>query len=242
MKWIAAVALAATALTAWAQPAPELPGFTRPRELGPEPRPAPAYPAPAPAPARAALSIDYAQHPQGATLVAVRAPDGTPCRIADERGLVAEGGAPLTVRAHPGALYRVEILPPGRPPLTGEVAASAGQVATTWAAVPLLPAPPPPVAGPAPMDPDAFDGLLQSLGRGPEVRQLERVRAAARRNYFLVNQVLDLLDAFTFGSSKLRVLELTRDRILDREHERRILERFSFPPERERARQLLARG
>jgi hypothetical protein len=37
------------------------------------------------------------------------------------------------------------------------------------------------------------------------------------------------------------VVDITRDRILDREHEGRILERFTFPPERERVRSILAR-
>ena len=220
MKRIAAVALAAAAVSVSAQ------------------TPAPPYPPPAPA--RPALGVDYAPHPQAATLVSVRAPEGTPCRIADERGLVAEGGAPLTVRAHPGALYRVEIRPAGRPPLSGEVAASAGQVASAWA--PLALPPPRPVARPEPMDPDAFDDLLQALGRGgPEGQLLERVRSAARRNYFVVEQVLDLLDAFTFGNSRVKVVEVTHERILDREHEGRILDRFTFPPERERVQRILTR-
>jgi hypothetical protein len=92
------------------------------------------------------------------------------------------------------------------------------------------------------MAPDAFEGLLRALGLGgPEPRLLERVEAAARRNYFVVDQVLDLIDVFTFGASKVRVVGITHDQILDREREGRILERFTFPLERERVQRILGR-
>jgi len=91
-----------------------------------------------------------------------------------------------------------------------------------------------------PIDPAAFDGLLQSVRRGGFAdAQLEIVRAAAPVNYFTVDQVVSLMKAIPFDDTRIEVAVLLYPRIVDPDRWFKVFDAFAFSQSGQTLRQRL---
>ena len=96
---------------------------------------------------------------------------------------------------------------------------------------------PPPERG---MPAAEFRALRQSIkAEGFENQQLNVLQSAARRSQFTVEQVGQLIDLFDFSSGKVRVVEITRPRIVDRENLYQLFSHFTFDSDKEKVKHLL---
>ncbi len=98
----------------------------------------------------------------------------------------------------------------------------------------------PELENPPEMEASAFSKLLLSLSEHnlPKAK-LPVIEMAAYRNSFNCTQIVQLLDQFNFSRYKLRVLEILRYRIIDRENDFFILSAFQRGFDKKRASQLL---
>ena len=71
--------------------------------------------------------------------------------------------------------------------------------------------------------------------------RLRVLRSACQDGYFLVGQVKQLLDLYSFGDDKLKALEILAPQILDRENSFQLYQAFEFDGERDQARAILQR-
>ena len=90
------------------------------------------------------------------------------------------------------------------------------------------------------MSADDFASLLEAVnGAGFADEKVGVIATAAQRHLFTVSQVGKLIDAMSFSGEKLEVLELTRDRLVDRGNAFKLLERFTFSGDKQKAQALL---
>lgn len=100
----------------------------------------------------------------------------------------------------------------------------------------------PGTAAAEPMPAPRFDALLRSIEREAfPTRALRTLELALDDQRFTVGQVRRLMAVFPFGSDRLRVMELTVPRLVDRNDAFQLLEAFDFEMERDQARALLER-
>ncbi len=94
----------------------------------------------------------------------------------------------------------------------------------------------------APMPPPRFDALVRSLEREAfPSRALRTLELALDDERVSLSQVRRLMALFPFGSDRLRVLELTVPRLVERRDAFQLLEGLDFEIERDQARALLER-
>jgi len=72
-----------------------------------------------------------------------------------------------------------------------------------------------------------------------ENQQLNVLQSAARRAQFTVEQVGELIDLFDFSSGKVKVVEITRPRIVDRENLFQLYSHFTFDSDKDKVKHLL---
>jgi len=105
----------------------------------------------------------------------------------------------------------------------------------------------PPPAPPAPPQPQVYpisEDQLQSLVRAINKEsfgdgKLRVLESAAPSQYFLVPQVMKLLQKFSFGEDKLDAIRVLWPRVLDRENAYQLYQAFSFPSEKEQLREII---
>lgn len=97
---------------------------------------------------------------------------------------------------------------------------------------------------PAPqvLDAVAFQALLASLDRESWDDGLRALDAASGTGLFSVAQVTEILGRFPFSKHKLMAMRSVRDRIADRSNEPRLDAAFTFDPDKEALRRILAGG
>ena len=100
-------------------------------------------------------------------------------------------------------------------------------------------APPAPVVAAGMPDAD-FEALLEAVEAASfSEEKTGVVETAAQGHVFTVAQVGRLVDAMSFSADKLRVVELTRGRLVDRQNAFKLLERFTFSADKQKAQALL---
>jgi Domain of unknown function (DUF4476) len=72
--------------------------------------------------------------------------------------------------------------------------------------------------------------------------KLAVIEQATTSNFFLVAQVDRLIRSLSFSADKLRALELTAPRIVDRGNAFALFEGFTFTADKQRAREILKRN
>jgi len=98
--------------------------------------------------------------------------------------------------------------------------------------------PPPPVE--LGMPAAEFRALKQAIeSESFEKQQLNVLQSAARRAQFTVEQVGQLIDLFSFSSGKVKVVEITRPRIVDRENLYQLYSHFTFDSDKDKVKHLL---
>lgn len=126
-------------------------------------------------------------------------------------------------------LWTFEPVPVRRPPVV------------TQPPPPAYPPPPPPVY--APMDQASFQALLDAVGNEAfSKNKLDVIEHAASAANFSVAQVKSIIEALSFSADKLRALELTATRIVDRQNAFQIYASFTFSSDKARAKEILQRA
>lgn len=105
---------------------------------------------------------------------------------------------------------------------------------------PQRPPQPPPPPQVYPISENQLQSLVrainkESFGDG----KLRVIEAAAPTQYFVVPQVMKLLQRFSFGEDKLNAVRLLWPRVLDRENSFQLYQAFNFPSEKEELRRII---
>jgi hypothetical protein len=105
---------------------------------------------------------------------------------------------------------------------------------------PQRPPPPPPVPAVQPITDAQLDQLMKAIGRESfGDAKLRVLSSAAPTQYYLVPQVLKVLQRFSFGADKLEAMRVLWPRVLDRENAYQLYGAFSFQGEKEQLRQII---
>jgi hypothetical protein len=103
-------------------------------------------------------------------------------------------------------------------------------------AIPLPPPPIPVEAGPYPISEEEFSGLVNSIKNEPfQENQLSVVQISARYNYYTVNQVVKVIDLFSFSDGKLSALEYLYPNVVDKFNSHQIVNAFTYSSDKEKA-------
>lgn len=101
--------------------------------------------------------------------------------------------------------------------------------------------PGPPVVvpvGPGPMDPQRFAGLVQDLRNlSFSSEQLDLLRDVARHQWFLTDQVRQVMQVFSFDSEKVEAAAVLYPKVLDRQNFYQVYADFTFDSDRQKLRQ-----
>jgi hypothetical protein len=103
----------------------------------------------------------------------------------------------------------------------------------------IIPLPPPPTPveeGPFPISQEEFNGLINSIkDESFQENQLSIVQISARYNYFTVNQVVQVIDLFSFSDGKLTALEYLYPNVVDKFNSHQIVNAFTYSSDKEKA-------
>lgn len=249
MRHLLAGLAALLSLTALAQDFQlEVPGAqvkvrqNRPRDPGPAPAPS-AMPPPAVFGAENFV-IDY--QPVGGApnrSIKVVSPEGASAQVWNEDGTLAgQFSVPFVFTGNADTYYRFILFTPDGQLLLDrkyELKQFLGGTLRMRGAGPVrVNAPPPPVAaGCAESDFAAILSAIENASFGEE--KIGVVETAAQGNLFTVDQVGRMVDAMSFSAEKLKVVELTRGRMVDRQNAFKLLEHFTFSGDKQKAQALL---
>jgi hypothetical protein len=102
------------------------------------------------------------------------------------------------------------------------------------------PPPPPPAPVVYPITEDQLQNLTKAIGREAfSDGKLRVLEAAAQQQYFLVPQVLKLLQRFTFSGDRLAAMRVLWPRVLDRENAYQLYGAFNFSSEKDELRKII---
>jgi hypothetical protein len=103
--------------------------------------------------------------------------------------------------------------------------------------------PPPPQPQVYPIAEDQLQNLIRAIGKEPfgdgKLRVLE---LAAPSQYFLVPQVLRILQKFSFSQDKLNAVRVLWPRVLDRQNAYQLNQAFTYSADKEQLRQIISGG
>ena len=90
------------------------------------------------------------------------------------------------------------------------------------------------------MPAEEFSALLEAVNEASFSDEKTGVIATAAKGYqFSCEQVGQLIDAMSFSADKLKALDLTRKRLVDRQNGFKLLEHFTFSADKQKAQALL---
>ena len=108
--------------------------------------------------------------------------------------------------------------------------------------IPLPPPPTPVEEGPFPISQEEFNGLINSIkDESFQENQLSIVQISARYNYFTVNQVIQVIDLFSFSDGKLTALEYLYPNVVDKFNSHQIVNAFTYSSDKEKATEIINR-
>jgi hypothetical protein len=109
-------------------------------------------------------------------------------------------------------------------------------------AIPLPPPPTPVEEGPFPISEEEFTGLIESIkNESFQENQLSIVQISARYNYFTVNQVVRVIELFSFSDGKLKSLEYLYPNVVDKFNSHQIINSFTYSSDKEKATEIINR-
>lgn len=103
------------------------------------------------------------------------------------------------------------------------------------------PPPPPPAPVVQPIDNGRLQQLTQAMVREAFPKDKLRVLNdfTSRNNYFLVSQMRQLMDQFSFSNDRLEAVRLLWPRVLDRDNGFQLYQSFPFSGDKEKLRQII---
>lgn len=223
-----------TRSTAPAQPAPALPPLPA---AGPRQPPPGAFGA-------ENFAVDCApMNGVPAAAIKVLSPEGATAQVWNENGTLAgQFSVPFNFEGRGNTYYRFMLWAPNGQGLLDrklEAKQFIGCLVRLRGAAPPPPAPVA-VAVVAGMPEADFAALLEAVNEASFSEEKTGVIDTAAHNFqFTVEQVGKLIDAMSFSEEKLKTLELTRSRIVDRQNNFKLLSRFTFSSDKEKAQKLL---
>ena len=109
-----------------------------------------------------------------------------------------------------------------------------------------IPLPPPPVPvedGPFPISEEEFSGLVESIkNESFQENQLSIVQISARYNFFTVDQVIRVIELFSFSDGKLKALEYLYPNVVDKFNSHQIINSFTYSSDKEKATEIINRN
>lgn len=85
-----------------------------------------------------------------------------------------------------------------------------------------------------------FKGLIESIkNEGFDSDKLSVISIAADYHFFLVEQVLELMDLFVMSDSKLEVVKITYPKVLDKNNNFRLVSAFSFSSDKDEVKKII---
>jgi len=107
-------------------------------------------------------------------------------------------------------------------------------------AIPMPPPPTPIEEGPFPISEEEFNGLTTSIkNESFQENQLSIVQISARYNYFTVNQVVRVIELFSFSDGKLTALEYMYPNAVDKFNSHLIINAFTYSSDKEKAQEII---
>lgn len=73
-----------------------------------------------------------------------------------------------------------------------------------------------------------------------ESDMLSIVQISAKYNYYTVNQVIRLIDLFSFSGGKMEVIKLTYPNVIDRYNSHHLINAFTYSSDKEKVRQIIS--
>lgn len=70
--------------------------------------------------------------------------------------------------------------------------------------------------------------------------QTSVVRIAAKSKYFLISQLITLLDVFSFSDDKINVVQIVYPRIVDKDNAHNLLGAFTYSDDKDRVEQIIS--
>jgi hypothetical protein len=191
------------------------------------------------------FSIDYAPTGVPASTIQVLSPEGASAEVWSDAGqLEGRFSVPFNFRGRANTWYRFILVGPDGLALFDrklEVKRFLGGTLRMRRAAPVVVAPPPPpvmvAAGMPAHDFDALVAAVNDASFGDE--KLGVISTAAQSHVFTVDQVGALVDLLSHSSEKVKVVELTRHRLVDRHNSFRLLSHFTFSSDKQKVQQLL---
>ncbi|MDP2365983.1 MAG: DUF4476 domain-containing protein [Ignavibacteria bacterium] len=93
---------------------------------------------------------------------------------------------------------------------------------------------------PLPISNPDFAGLVESIkNESFEEDKIGVVSIASKYHFFLVDQVLQLIDLYPFSGSKIEVIKLTYPNVLDKNNSHRLISAFTFSSDKEEAKKII---
>jgi len=94
---------------------------------------------------------------------------------------------------------------------------------------------------PLPISRSDFNGLIESVkSEGFDSDKLSVISIASDYHYFLVEQVLDLMDLFVMSDSKLEVIKMTYPNIIDKNNNFRLISAFTFSTDKDEVKKIIS--
>lgn len=98
----------------------------------------------------------------------------------------------------------------------------------------------PPVMEVFPMTEQEFKNFVQGIQKESfEKNMLGVVELASRNSYFTVDQVIRIIELFSFSSGKVQVVSLTYPRILDTHNSHLLLSAFTYSADKEKVKEII---
>ena len=110
-------------------------------------------------------------------------------------------------------------------------------------AIPLPTLPSPVEEGPYSISDNEFNQLIESIrNESFEENQISVVEISSQYNFFIVNQVIAVINEFTYSSGKLKALELLYPNVIDPENSHLIIKAFTYSSDKEKAKEIINRN
>jgi hypothetical protein len=113
--------------------------------------------------------------------------------------------------------------------------------------IPIPPSPPPPdpivtEIVPIPMSEEEFQQMVNGINSEAfEEGKLSVVQISAKHNYFMVSQVVRVIDLFSFSNGKIKSLEYLYPKVIDKYNSHQIINAFTYYSDKEAALEIINR-
>jgi hypothetical protein len=193
---------------------------------------------PAEAPRPAIISddtstVEYRGQAEGKSLLEVADPFGAQVEIHEGERLLSRDVAPMAVNVEVDHWYRVAARLPSGAVREKKVQARIGQVASVH-----FPDAPP--TGPTAMAREEFKHLIDAIDREPgDAAKLAVLKTAAASSFFTTAMAGVLLEHIVHRESKLGVIPIVKDRILDKQNAYTLYQHFTYREDKAKVQEML---